>query len=351
MGGNYHYPSLEAVVEALKGGDPVLEGGNGRVLRLTTAAHDTAAWHTSTSFSEGGISDAGPEELGIDLDSAATKPVSKQKVAEPEPVTAPLPTDTVQEDDKDSIQKQAVEAPQAVATPEPVRSTKTLTMSQNQEDDFVIVEDHYSKEQSPIPATDESVDELLVRDERLSESLPADHVKFESMTPREKVFTSRLLPPLRAVLMRFVAQELFLARKAVREQLKIKTNRFIKAMDRENEAHVSVSFAGHRLVEFSEAEKPCDVCLKPVTKKFLSNSSTPQAYACVACKIVVHRKCQQMVSRRCLAASDGDMAVELNICPDNKGLAAQEYKCHDCKVDIGFQGVFAEARVCDYLGR
>jgi hypothetical protein len=130
-------------------------------------------------------------------------------------------------------------------------------------------------------------------------------------------------------------------------------DKLVRKVEQNTDERTSVAFAGHRLVEYAESERPCDVCLKPVTKKFLSNASTPQAYSCAACKIVVHRKCQQLISRRCLAATDTGMAVEVRICPDN-GLAAQEYRCSECKVDIGFQGagsVFSEARVCDYLGR
>eukprot|EP00038_Savillea_parva_P001999 m.109180 g.109180 ORF g.109180 m.109180 type:complete len:1486 (+) comp10688_c0_seq1:93-4550(+) len=333
------YPTLDAIVAAVEDGHPVLETDNGRRLRLTSAAHDATAWLATTAFSEG-QDDMPCESTAATTghDSHATDTAGsfdmtlRAKVSDMDgsgPDTAPATTNLLSHTDTSTS-----EAASGSAPPPPVDAS-SAQRGASSGDDFVMVEDHFDAGARAVMPT-ESVDDLLRRQDRLVTSLsPGPRPPSTQLSEREQAAYDEL--------------------EAVREQLRVSKDAIVEAIERESGDHVAVSFAGHKFIEFGGSEqRPCDVCLKPVTKKFLSNASVPQAYSCGACSVVVHRKCQAMVSRRCIAVEDPDLDVETRICPDNQGLAAQEYKCDDCKADIGFQGagsVFAEARVCDYLGR
>jgi len=343
------YLSLEEIVEYLRSSDlPLLEGDTGRKLRPTFAAHDRDAWLSTTSFCVGAVAsvtpqdDTGSECEGAESALTEANPVPTSLAAE----AAPAPAEegpaggAAQANIKENVPWEhggAFAASGSGASPDAAKSTKILRMSQSQEDDFVIVEDHFEDDaRSPSPDFLRSIDELLEREERLTAMITETNLSQNSMsssTPSARV------------------QGALVECHEVRLKLRTMLEKMVRKVSSVEEDSVIVTFAGHRFIECAESERPCDVCLKPATKKFLSNT-TANAYSCSACKIVVHRKCQQMVSRRCIAAATEALSVETRICPDNEGLAAQEYKCDDCRVDIGFQGsVFAEARVCDYLGR
>lgn len=84
-------------------------------------------------------------------------------------------------------------------------------------------------------------------------------------------------------------------------------------------------------------------------------------HRCICCGYACHTPCLNYVGRTCVATrlypppgtSVFDQlraTVSMDICPE-KGLAAQNYKCHECKASIGF-GSYAseEPRLCDYSG-
>ncbi|XP_077302151.1 differentially expressed in FDCP 8 homolog [Arctopsyche grandis] len=76
------------------------------------------------------------------------------------------------------------------------------------------------------------------------------------------------------------------------------------------------------------------------------------SYVCKDCNYKCHVKCVDNVSRICVhvVASENNELV-MSICPE-KGLAAQQYKCAECKTHLGVVGETqrVEPRLCDYSG-
>lgn len=96
----------------------------------------------------------------------------------------------------------------------------------------------------------------------------------------------------------------------------------------------------------------CDHCNLPIKTKLMHNPLKPvkpRAYRCLLCKYTIHRKCLPNSDRECRANQVVTSGLQTHICPEG-GLSAQGYKCSDCSCEIGFQGFFAKARVCDYTG-
>ncbi|ELT95789.1 hypothetical protein CAPTEDRAFT_101688 [Capitella teleta] len=73
-------------------------------------------------------------------------------------------------------------------------------------------------------------------------------------------------------------------------------------------------------------------------------------YRCNACGFCCHEKCLNLITRTC-----GSLKVKENpsyiiaICPE-KGLAAQNYRCHECRAQISYREILSQPRLCDYTG-
>lgn len=98
-------------------------------------------------------------------------------------------------------------------------------------------------------------------------------------------------------------------------------------------------------------EGDCEVCQRPL-KVMIKASRRLQ---CKFCKINVHKRCHLSINRVCVASRRDDERINLEsferrICPNN-GLGEQEYRCHECGADIGYNCMFPEPRLCDYTGK
>lgn len=71
---------------------------------------------------------------------------------------------------------------------------------------------------------------------------------------------------------------------------------------------------------------------------------------CEACGFCCHKRCLNLITRTCanLKVSENPV-LNLTICPE-KGLHAQNYRCMECRIAIGFQPGMHEPRLCDYTG-
>ncbi|XP_037817892.1 differentially expressed in FDCP 8 homolog [Lucilia sericata] len=74
------------------------------------------------------------------------------------------------------------------------------------------------------------------------------------------------------------------------------------------------------------------------------------SYQCSDCRYMVHQKCLDSVVRVCahVIASERQYPI-LDICPEI-GLAAQRYKCTECRTLLNFKNSWIEPRLCDYTG-
>jgi hypothetical protein len=155
------------------------------------AAHDLSAWFTTTSFVGGEGADVEPyteaeeevpaaEASNPTLDSPED-PTSAHGVADDSNCNS---TPTSSGGAGPAVENDAADGK---ASPDRVRSTKMLKMSQTREDDFVMVEDHFdARTRSPAPLLDETVDDLLLKDERLSDSI-SPHKSIADYSPLEQV--------------------------------------------------------------------------------------------------------------------------------------------------------------------
>ncbi|KJE97004.1 differentially expressed in FDCP 8 [Capsaspora owczarzaki ATCC 30864] len=75
-----------------------------------------------------------------------------------------------------------------------------------------------------------------------------------------------------------------------------------------------------------------------------------QGYRCQECGLNVHKKCMGAIASECPSLEAEHASYQLSICPEN-GLDQQDYKCFECHRPIGFKGLFAEVRTCDYSGK
>ncbi|XP_071824522.1 differentially expressed in FDCP 8-like [Apostichopus japonicus] len=88
----------------------------------------------------------------------------------------------------------------------------------------------------------------------------------------------------------------------------------------------------------------CDVCANSMWSRLRP------IYLCKECGFSCHLKCIDIVKRHCVAVKLARKAAyEMSICPE-VGLAAQKYRCADCKIAISFKGDSGEPRQCDYTG-
>ncbi|KAJ1525302.1 hypothetical protein ONE63_010124 [Megalurothrips usitatus] len=74
-------------------------------------------------------------------------------------------------------------------------------------------------------------------------------------------------------------------------------------------------------------------------------------YTCSDCQYKCHMKCLEKIKRQCTLVRVSETPFySNNICPE-VGLAAQEYRCYECKTLICQKGGWCEPRRCDYDGR
>lgn len=94
-------------------------------------------------------------------------------------------------------------------------------------------------------------------------------------------------------------------------------------------------------------EGDCEVCARPL--RVLIKAS--RRMQCVHCKLNVHKRCKEGITRACVASRLALNGLETRVCPES-GLCDQDYKCGECGVDVGFAGLFGKPpQLCDYSGR
>lgn len=99
------------------------------------------------------------------------------------------------------------------------------------------------------------------------------------------------------------------------------------------------------LCEGKSQASRCDVCATSMWNRLRAT------YLCKECGFSCHFKCIDTVKRHCVAVKLSKGATyDLSICPED-GLAAQSYRCADCKIAISFKGEHGEPRQCDYTGQ
>lgn len=76
-------------------------------------------------------------------------------------------------------------------------------------------------------------------------------------------------------------------------------------------------------------------------------------YKCTECGYRCHERCLHQILRTCAKAKVLENPVLcLDLCPvDPIGLAAQGYRCAECRTAISFGGGTSEPRLCDYSGQ
>ncbi|XP_073838076.1 differentially expressed in FDCP 8 homolog isoform X2 [Musca autumnalis] len=88
----------------------------------------------------------------------------------------------------------------------------------------------------------------------------------------------------------------------------------------------------------------CDYCTGIIW------SVVQASYICTDCRYMAHQKCVDSVTRVCahVVASERQYPI-LEICPEI-GLAAQQYKCMECRTLLNCKNSWIEPRLCDYTG-
>jgi hypothetical protein len=88
----------------------------------------------------------------------------------------------------------------------------------------------------------------------------------------------------------------------------------------------------------------CDLCCNPIIWIL------QQSYICGECFYVVHVKCLKYVTRICAHIVVSEKGrPETRICPEI-GLAAQTYRCAECKIQLMSKLCYLEPRQCHYSG-
>ncbi|XP_077993669.1 differentially expressed in FDCP 8-like [Glandiceps talaboti] len=72
-------------------------------------------------------------------------------------------------------------------------------------------------------------------------------------------------------------------------------------------------------------------------------------YKCKGCGYTCHSKCLPSITRSCISSKLATATFTMNICPES-GLAAQSFRCAECKNHMVTKGASAETRLCDYNG-
>eukprot|EP00041_Stephanoeca_diplocostata_P014568 m.269465 g.269465 ORF g.269465 m.269465 type:complete len:1480 (+) comp19734_c0_seq69:342-4781(+) len=381
------YDSLERLVADLVHGNArLLSPQTGRPLRMTSPAHDPTAWSETTSFSAEGPGPAHPsvadamaavsdrQDTGSthgdhDTTPTATNPGSESKPEDIVSILDNTPTDDLNlapplEPRKDE-QKSPTLTPAAVpveTTPEssvlaeatesfhdaafqdsdgrtgsarldspglsPLASRRVSTNAE----DFVLVDDYFRTEMKKQEAQED--DNVDVLQKQIDTAM-----RIIQEGPPEAMDVQCALADL--VVLR-------LRREKARDRLAL------SVVDDADAVEIIVPHKLHKLAAREPANPPetCDCCQKPIKQNLLGildKDPLPRALRCVDCKITLHYKCMDLIVRQCVGA-EALRGIATKICPED-GLSTQQYKCVDCKVQIGFQGMFAEARLCDYFGK
>lgn len=90
----------------------------------------------------------------------------------------------------------------------------------------------------------------------------------------------------------------------------------------------------------------CSVCSRMLRTPIMPS----RRLQCAKCNVNIHKRCLANMKRECITSRWPINSITTTI-PTNYGLCAQDYKCAVCKVDIGFQTLFAEPFFCDYTGK
>ncbi|GMS89409.1 hypothetical protein PENTCL1PPCAC_11584 [Pristionchus entomophagus] len=118
--------------------------------------------------------------------------------------------------------------------------------------------------------------------------------------------------------------------------------------DEDGEKEEVVRVRGHSFViqPIRGRNPTCEVCMTTIWKLMHAWRR------CKYCGLRTHSKCSSSVGRVCASSivSRRDFVLNTWICQE-KGLAAQNYRCHECAHPLSFEGSSSlEPRLCDYSG-
>ncbi|GMT19499.1 hypothetical protein PFISCL1PPCAC_10796, partial [Pristionchus fissidentatus] len=118
--------------------------------------------------------------------------------------------------------------------------------------------------------------------------------------------------------------------------------------DEDGEKEEVVRVRGHSFViqPIRGRNPTCEVCMTTIWKLMHAWRR------CKYCGLRTHDKCSSEVRRVCASSlvARRDFSLRTSICQE-KGLAAQNYRCHECAHPLSFDASSAlEPRLCDYTG-